>query len=426
MAERASSKTGKWSAYSYERSREDEEREFEAFLKKNARLRERASQSEEFLDALKKGRKDPMYWANDRETHQSKRQELLSQLEKLMLEKETTDDNEELAKFARARDLLTKAIYEVDDDAERAIEQLLNTCEECIDCRGHDYPKACRVPTKELLPRDTYAFLTIAINRLVNCDIYETRHCYQLEFKTNLCNFYNAVKPRSSRLRYNKLVPYKYHMIWCPVMHKHFVYDHMKATHIVPKSIGDTTMRLIFEDGLNRGSVGNGLLVSYDVEWFLSDGSIAIIPVANKTGQVELRVRVLERNKALLESKISGTDISLGDLQNRKLIFKGPHRPMRRYFYLMYLIAVHRCLTTYRDEGRQAELARARRIWVLLKWSLWKSMVPAFAALFGYDIAPLTEKDEADAEYEWEHTDPEMRLEEFREGLIEMKIAEGC
>lgn len=412
MPERASSEIDEWSASLCEGFRQDEEGDFEAFLNNNASLRERATQSEEFLNALKNGRRDPMYWANEREIHQWKCQDILSQLEKLEIESEATDDEEELAKFDKAQKSLQKAVKKARYDATLAATQLLEISEECL-------RYGSETPCKEDLPRYIFAFLSLVINRLINQDRYRIGDQYHPKFKTDLCRFYNAAKPPERLMKHDKLNPWRYHTIWCPVMQEYFDYDKMKAVHIIPRFIGDITMNMIFGDGCDLSSVENGLLLHENIHTLLVEGQIAIMPLVSE-GRSELVIRVLERGEGFLKSKLWNSNISNGDLQNRMLVFKGPNRPKKIYFCLMYLIALHKCAAEDRDEGRRAESTRPPKIFAALTYSLRKSMIPAFAAHFGQDIAPLSKKDKASAEYELEHLDPYKLTSIFQKGLTEI------
>ena len=156
------------------------------------------------------------------------------------------------------------------------------------------------------------------------------------------------------------------------------------------------------------------------IEPLLDDGSIAIVPNTDDKGEEELRIRVLERNKRWMDDPSPFNNLCRRDLQDRRLVFKGPNRPKKRYLYFMYLIALHKCVENDRTEGRRAEMARSRKVFASLIPSLRASMVPAFAAQLGQDIAPLMPEHEAAAEEELDKTDPESLLLKFKQGLKEM------
>lgn len=241
-------------------------------------------------------------------------------------------------------------------------------------------------PAKRNLRRDTFAFVSLVIDRLADRGNTIIKDGDQAQFKTEMCQFYDAVMPGGPLLTTNQSKRYRFQSIWCPVMHQYFPYDEMTAAHIVPHSIGDVTMKRIFGDDHDRWSAENGLLLYGLVEPFFNDMSITIIPTTDHDGEAELQIRVLERRKCWLDTKISGTNVSRGELHDRKLIFKGPKRPKSKYLYLMYLISLHKCLEENRAEGRRAESARSRKVFASLTPSLRKSMVPAFAAQLGQDI----------------------------------------
>lgn len=86
----------------------------------------------------------------------------------------------------------------------------------------------------------------------------------------------------------------------------------------------------------------------------------------------------------------------------------------------MYLIALIKCGETRRDEGRRKELERSRKVFASITPSLRASMVPAFAAQLGHDIAPIYEEQEEAARKELKAADPKKLITEYEECLKEV------
>jgi hypothetical protein len=80
----------------------------------------------------------------------------------------------------------------------------------------------------------------------------------------------------------------------------------------------------------------------------------------------------------------------------------------------MYIMAMIKCSEEWRDEVRQQELERSRKVIASLISSLRVSMVSAFAATLGHDIDPIYEQA---AEEELDAADSKKTIEEYDECL---------
>lgn len=277
-------------------------------------------------------------------------------------------------------------------------------------------------PTVQSLSRDTKAFVTLVVNKLLRKESSGPRASnVQAAFKTDLCHRYNAVKANGPPLNQDPKRPYQNQHLWCPVMGTYFAYHEITATHIVPYSIGELTMEEIFGNGHTVWSNQNGLLLHTSIERLFDGGLITIVPASDDREEIGLKIRVLERNKDWLNTRvIKDSTLQMKDLHDRPLIFLNDHRPKRRYIYFMYMISLLSCEYNYRQEARTAELERSRRVFASLTPSLRASMVPAFATYIGHDIAPIFEEQERTAEEELAKNEREEIVRRYFECVKEM------
>lgn len=121
----------------------------------------------------------------------------------------------------------------------------------------------------------------------------ERRDNIHAQFTTDMCRYYEAVKPDDPFMNKNLRRPFQYQQIWCPVLHQYFEYSDIKAAHIVPRSIGSVSMRLIFgkKKHYESKSVENGLLLSVNMAGVVDDESMSIVPNTDADGEADFRIR---------------------------------------------------------------------------------------------------------------------------------------
>ncbi len=364
-------------------------------LKENAKKRRLAQSSIESLKAH-----DLEYWASKERIHKLRSETSRLRLQEKM-EKMEKKDGGALRGEDHFRRFQQRVLKEVDAEEEMAAEaavQKLSMARQNLaypSFRARD-----KKPTIQSLSRDTKAFVTLIINKLLRKELPGPRASNtQAEFKKNLCRYYSAVLPNGVALDDDERRPFQNQDIWCPIMGEYFGYDEVSAAHIVPYSIGALTMEEVFGKGHTVWSVQNGLLLHSLIETLFDDGRITIVPASDDKGDISLKVRVLERNTNWLARPVlKDSALRMGDLQDRPLKFLNKNRPKRRYLYFMYLMSLINCEDTFRREGRNAELERSKRVFASLTPSLRASMVPAFAAYIGHDIAPVFEDQRRAAE----------------------------
>lgn len=85
-------------------------------------------------------------------------------------------------------------------------------------------------PAVQSLSRDTKAFVTLVVNKLLCKESSGPRSSnVQARFNTDLCRSYDAVKANGPALNQDPKRPYQNQDIWCPVVGRYFGYHEITA-----------------------------------------------------------------------------------------------------------------------------------------------------------------------------------------------------
>lgn len=363
----------------------------------------------------------PEYWQEKTKMHKLKHEQSLLELRKEEVKVETGEDGDQKARFEKFQ---TKKLQEANVEAKKAAEaaeQYLAMSESALLYTKKSLDDRT---SKVNLTKDTTSFISLIMDRIMKRESGGKRaDVDQADFKTGLCDHYDALQVPLQPFSKIKEKPYQFQNVWCPALHIYLPYEEVRAAHIVPRFLGPNTMSAIFGAGHGIWTMDNGLLLTSIIETLFDEGHITIVPVSDDEGETELKIRVLEWNQAFLAKKIQipGIDLRYKDLHDRPLVFKGDKRPKKRYLYFMYVMALKRCDETYREEGRRKEMERSRRVFASLTHSLRASMVPAFAAQLGHDLAPIYEDQIVAAEEDLAERNPKELINEYVDCLDEIK-----
>jgi hypothetical protein len=194
------------------------------------------------------------------------------------------------------------------------------------------------------------------MNKIMGTDSEGARSDLQQgDFKTGLCDYYNAMQQPLVKLTKIVPKPYQYQSLWCPVLRKSMMYEEVTAAHIVPRFFGAYTMAAIFGESHTSWSMRNDLLIANTIEKLFDQGQITIVPVTDSKDETELKIRILEWDQAFLSRPIGRSDLTVKDLQDRPLIFLGEIALKNAISTSCtpYIMALKKCEETWREEGRR-------------------------------------------------------------------------
>ncbi|KAI9892114.1 MAG: hypothetical protein M1814_001820 [Vezdaea aestivalis] len=198
--------------------------------------------------------------------------------------------------------------------------------------------------------------------------------------------------PRDSRVqskwkdqviaRYDAVKPEGYgegRLLWDPIFGE-WVLDHtVKAAHVIGRANGSRTMRWFVGDDPEYPeqiwSPRNGLILSFQMEELFDKFAICIVPYVNdprnqsecrtwlQSNPREYKVIIIDDKVRKLENfnnKGDGEYKYIGDLDNKKLIFRNDNRPRARHLYVHYALAILRLrvkMQQSKDQAGKRELA---------------------------------------------------------------------
>lgn len=138
---------------------------------------------------------------------------------------------------------------------------------------------------KDIMSRDTKAFICLIMNKIMRVDTEGTRSDNdQADFKTKLCRHYNALQKSLQKLSKISRKDYQFQNVWCLMLQKYLFYEDIKATHIVPRFFGPTS----WQPSLVK------ILLASTIERLFDEGYITIVPIIDLKEEIELKFRVLE------------------------------------------------------------------------------------------------------------------------------------
>ncbi|KUM59197.1 hypothetical protein ACN42_g7953 [Penicillium freii] len=129
---------------------------------------------------------------------------------------------------------------------------------------------------------------------------------------------------------------------WCHVLGTILPEKHIKAAHLVPKSLTSKEVSHIF--GVSDGVLGdarNGITLADNIELLFDQGTIAIVPMPGPMkSPTRWRCVVLdETKKENVIGTFGGSYMKLKEIDNKELTFVSDNRPRRRYLYFCFIIA---------------------------------------------------------------------------------------
>jgi hypothetical protein len=179
--------------------------------------------------------------------------------------------------------------------------------------------------------------------------------------------------------------------------------SHITAAHIVPHSLGPDVLIALF--GINvEGEIDtpyNGLLLQSDVERAMGDGAIAIVPdlpddpsteeVATweSTEPKEYKWRVIDDEAEVLGEKfIDRVDMTIRDLNGKRLFFKNDMRPRARYLYFLFVVAQLKLAWRHdyrKDPANVLKMQLGKGFWATKGRYLKRAFLLALAEEIGHD-----------------------------------------
>lgn len=175
--------------------------------------------------------------------------------------------------------------------------------------------------------------------------------------------------------------------VWCPVLGDFFVRQLCLAAHIIPWSLKQKTMDIIFgpESADELFSVRNGLMLHAEVEECFDKHQIVFVPstpVPQKGPIKEWRVRVIDQG--ILQATPRKPGPSWQELDGKLLQFRSSVRPAARYLYFHYVIAL---LRAQRHRHRGYREVRPKEVaWATPGRYMMRSMLQALIRHAGHDM----------------------------------------
>ncbi|KAL6245283.1 hypothetical protein RBB50_008058 [Rhinocladiella similis] len=173
--------------------------------------------------------------------------------------------------------------------------------------------------------------------------------------------------------------------VWCPISRRYHQQDLMKASHILPCSLGEANVSYLFGMKPSEGyemlwSERNGLMMHYLLEEKFDDGRMVIVPDPLDNNEF-ISVVLCEE---LLDCFCGATQNSYRDsVHEKRLEFQTYARPSKSFLYVQALLTYFR-RRRYDVSGWERDRALfSGRIWATPRKHARRSMVEALALEVG-------------------------------------------
>ncbi|KAI5859565.1 hypothetical protein GGS23DRAFT_615964 [Durotheca rogersii] len=145
--------------------------------------------------------------------------------------------------------------------------------------------------------------------------------------------------------------------VWCHVSGKWYHKEDVKAAHIVPFFLDGTEIGEILFGSMGGllGREGNALLMLKHIKIWFDTYHLVIVPVdANETPITRWRIELLSPN---LRKCVYHRGHTLGELDGKELVFLNGKRPVLRFVYFHFIMALI-CIKDLKREGWEDVWAR--------------------------------------------------------------------
>jgi hypothetical protein len=225
-------------------------------------------------------------------------------------------------------------------------------------------PERARGPSAKKTRGRPWADLTSFSNRLIKAYIAEG----------------SKLTERLDLYDYDGHVP-----IWCPISGKEFPSALMKATQIIPYSIGETNASYLFGSGPHEGyevvwSEKNGLMMNSVFETKFDDGRMVVMPDPSDEGEFISIILCQD----LLKDMCPAINAPYRTIHRRRLQFQTAARPDKRYLYMHALLTLfQRRRDNIPGWEKDREQVFGGQTWALPKNWARKSMMEVLALEIG-------------------------------------------
>ncbi|KAK0654247.1 hypothetical protein DIS24_g5365 [Lasiodiplodia hormozganensis] len=176
--------------------------------------------------------------------------------------------------------------------------------------------------------------------------------------------------------------------VWDPVRHVWAPSSRMRAAHILPYSLSNQVLNVIFgeEDAEHLFDIRNCILLSASVEQALDKGAFVFVPTAESINKpdspIEYKLVLLEESYRPELVEFPGTT-TWNDLDGTVLKFRNDCRPRQRYMYLNYASRIIAARKLKYESHSRTRLETTGTAWVSPgKW-IRNSMIREVARIVG-------------------------------------------
>ncbi|KAJ5628854.1 hypothetical protein N7490_011082 [Penicillium lividum] len=227
----------------------------------------------------------------------------------------------------------SKAAWEKTDQAKTILEQICVREKSCkIYMKRAESKPHARCGNIRQLCRKLFTSTKTPILGMETVKLENKMHLYEeLKFREELIRQYQAEHP-------------DHFSLWCPILGDWEDAYNITAVPLFPSMHGQAAMDAIFgkKSSPELFSPQNGILMSRFIEEHFRSGKLAIVP-CNLTllagDKHEYKIKVLDPTWELREQFIAPhVKLTLGQLNDRKLVFRSSFRPEACYLYFGYCV----------------------------------------------------------------------------------------
>ncbi|KAJ5751717.1 hypothetical protein N7520_008634 [Penicillium odoratum] len=227
----------------------------------------------------------------------------------------------------------SKAAWEKTDQVKTILEQICVREKSCkIYMKRAESKPHARCGSIQQLCRKLFSTKKTPVLGMETVKLENKMHRYEeLKFREELIRQYQAEHP-------------VHFSLWCPVLGDWEDAYNITAVTLFPNMHGQAAMDAIFgkKSSPELFSPRNGILMSRFIEAHFRSGKLAIVP-CNLTllaeNNHEYKIKVLDPTWALRDEFIAPhLKIPLGQLDDRKLVFRSSFRPAACYLYFSYCV----------------------------------------------------------------------------------------
>ncbi|KAK3363912.1 hypothetical protein B0T25DRAFT_422700, partial [Lasiosphaeria hispida] len=225
----------------------------------------------------------------------------------------------------------------------------------------------------------------------------------QSKFKDDLIQFYDAATVRPNK-------PKVIMSVHDTATGHEFSKQHITAAHLFPYKLGPDVLVSLFGENVEGElmTARNGLLLQSGVESALDDGAIAIVPDLPDDPTTE-QVVIWERDEpknyrwcvidneaesletvVALKSQGASQDMTIRDLDGRRLSFKNDNRPRARYLYFLFVVAQLKMAWRHEyrtDPAKKLKPQLGKGFWATRGRYLNRALLVALAEEIGHDTS---------------------------------------